>query len=126
MSNNVYGVCGSTGSISVALGYNNISTGYNNIAIGHNSTSGGGVPGLSGIITNWKDDVMKKYHMRFTIKSEYDVMTFAPLFTIIDTNNFNEYKIKPKGIPGIHIEVDEYIQKLIIDIREEKITNILK
>ena len=114
MSNNVYGVCGSTGSISVALGYNNISTGYNNIAIGHS------------IITDWKDDVMKKYHMRFTIKSEYDEMTFAPLFTIIDTNNFNEYKIKPKGIPGIHIEVDEYIQKLIIDIREEKITNILK
>lgn len=114
MSNNVYGVCGSTGSISVALGYNNISTGYNNIS------------GVPGVMTDWKDDVMKKYHMRFTIKSEYDVISFTPLFTIIDTNNFNEYKIKPKGIPGIHIEVDEYIQKIIVDTREEKITEILK
>jgi hypothetical protein len=124
-------VCGSTGAQGVC-GIRS-TTGYNNVAIGYNSTSGPsgmsghtGISGVPGVMTDWKDDIMKKYHMRFSIKSEYDAMTLAPSFTIIDTNNFNEYKLKPKSMSDSHIEVDEYIQKLIIDIREEKITNILK
>lgn len=128
-------IIGSVGPVGTqgVCGVRSITTGYNNVAIGYNSTSGPagmsgniGTPGVPGVITDWKDDLMKKYHMRFVIKSEYDAMTFAPLFTIIDTNNFNEYKLKPKNMSNSHIEVDEYIQKLIIDIREEKITNILK
>jgi hypothetical protein len=129
-------VCGSTGTFvgtQGVCGVKSTTTGYNNVAIGYNSTSGPagmsghtGISGVPGVMTDWKDELMKKYHMRFSIKSEYDAMTFAPSFTIIDTNNFNEYKLKPKSISDSHIEVDEYIQKLIIDIREEKITNILK
>lgn len=143
MSKKLYGVCGSvgtqgsigsTGSVG-AQGVCGVrsTTGHNNVAIGYNSTSGPvgmsghtGISGVPGVMTDWKDELMKKYHMRFVIKSEYDAMTFAPSFTIIDTNNFNEYKLKPKSMSDSNIEVDEYIQKLIIDIREEKITNILK
>lgn len=131
----VQGSIGSTGSVGTqgTCGVRSITTGYNNVAIGYNSTSGPtgmsghtGISGVPGVMTDWKDELMKKYHMRFVIKSEYDAMTFAPSFAIIDTNNFNEYKLKPKNMSDSHIEVDEYIQKLIIDIREEKITNILK
>ena len=149
MSKNLYGVCGSVGTqgsigSSGSVGAQGVcgvrsTTGHNNVAIGYNSTSGHfryhrpagmaghtGISGVPGVMTDWKDELMKKFHMRFSIKSEYDAMTFAPSFTIIDTNNFNEYKLKPKIMSDSHIEVDEYIQKLIIDIREEKITNILK
>lgn len=143
MSKNLYGVCGSVGTQGSigsigSVGTQGVcgirsTTGHNNVAIGYNSTSGPagmaghtGISGVPGVMTDWKDELMKKYHMRFSIKSEYDAMTFAPSFTIIDTNNFNEYKLKPKSMSDSHIEVDEYIQKLIIDIREEKITNILK
>ena len=81
--------------------------------------------GPSAMITDWKDELMKKYP-RFTITTEYeDRMTFAPTNIIIDNNTNKEYKFKPKSIFDIMNETDNYIKQLIISIRDHKITNII-
>ena len=87
-----------------------------------------GHPGPGGYqITDWKDELMKKYP-QFTIKTEYDAMTFAPTNTIIDNRTGEEYKLTPSNISNmsdIINETDLFIQKLIITIRDEKITTII-
>ena len=84
--------------------------------------------------TDWKEDMMKKYP-RFTIKTEYDAMTFSPTNIIIDNRTNEEYKFKPQsgttatitagGVTTIMNETEQFIQSLIITIRDEKITNII-
>lgn len=121
-------------------GCNNISIGSTAIIGGQNNTTIGtcGSQGLYGTIgstgqkgtagpagyqiTDWKEELMKKYP-RFTIKTEYDVMTFAPTI-IIDNNTKEEYKFKPKSV-DIMNETEQFIQQLIIEIREGKINDII-
>lgn len=107
------------------------SSGYSNIAIGTSGVHGVvGSQGLSGqagfSITDWKDDLMKKYNNRFIIKTEYDEMTFAPTCIIIDTNTNKDYKFKPSEMSNMVNETDHFIQSLIILIRDNKINNILE
>ena len=109
-----------------------------------------GTTGLQGTqITDWKEDMMKKYP-RFTITTEYDAMTFAPINIIIDThevrvskevvkkkkwwqrkknkdtnNTRQEYKFKPSNISDIMNETEQFIQGLIVTIREDKINTII-
>ena len=85
---------------------------------GHQGTAGPG-----GYMTDWKEDMMKKYP-RFTIKTEYDVMTFSPTNIIIDNNTQKEYKFKPQFTSDIMNETEQFIQGLIITIRDEKINDI--
>lgn len=107
------------------------SSGYSNITIGTSGVHGVvGSQGLSGqagfSITDWKDDLMKKYNNRFIIKTEYDEMTFAPTSIIIDTNTNKDYKFKPSDMSDMANETDHFIQGLIILIRDNKINNILE
>jgi hypothetical protein len=95
------------------------------------STGIGGSTGLTGStgyqgfqITDWKEDMMKKYP-RFTIKTEYDVMTFSPTSIIIDKTTNKEYKYKATNITYIVDETEQFIQSLVIILRDEKINNIL-
>ena len=87
-----------------------------------------GHPGPGGYqITDWKDELMKKYP-QFTIKTEYDAMTFAPTNTIIDNRTGEEYKLTPSNISNmsdIMNETEQFIQGIIITIRDEKITTII-
>lgn len=80
-------------------------------------------------ITDWKDDMMKKYNNRFTIKTEYDEMTFYPITIIIDTNTNQEYKFKqsrhPNSLSYIMNETDNFIKELIITDRDIKINTVL-
>ena len=106
--------------------------GYSNIAIGtygpigtcgHQGTQGPG--GFQ--ITDWKDDLMKRYNNRFTIKTDYDAMDFSPKGIIVrDTNTNKDYNFKPSNMSDIMNETDIFIQSLIIIIRDNKINNILK
>jgi len=106
--------------------------GYSNIAIGtygpigtcgHQGTQGPG--GFQ--ITDWKDDLMKRYNNRFTIKTDYDAMDFSPKGIIIrDTNTNKDYNFKSSNMSDIMNETDIFIQSLIIIIRDNKINNILK
>ena len=101
----------------------------------------GGITGHSGPgryqITDWEEDMMKKYP-QFTIKTEYDTFSFAPTIIIIDTHEVRvskdthrtgeEYKLKPSNISNmsdIINETEQFIQSLIITIRDEKITTII-
>ena len=90
-----------------------------------------GHPGPGGYqITDWKEDLQKKYNNRFSIKVEYDAMTFAPNHVVIDNNTNKEYKINytktnPTTTSNIMKETDLFIQGLIITIRDEKITTII-
>ena len=86
---------------------------------GHQGTSG-----PQGYMTDWEEDMMKKYP-RFTIKTEYDAMTFSPTNIIIDNRTNEEYKFKPQFTSNIMNETDQFIQGLIITIREDKINNII-
>ena len=100
----------------------NLTYGSGGVA-GHQGTAGPG--GYQ--ITDWKEDMMKKYP-QFTIKTEYDAMTFAPTNTIIDNRTGEEYKLTPSNISNmsdIINETEQFIQKLIITIRDEKITTII-
>ena len=97
-------------------------------SIGIGSTVG--ITGLQGTagprgyqITDWKEDMMKKYP-RFTIKTDYDTMSFAPTNIIIDNNTGQEYKFKPQFTSDIMNETDQFIQALITIIRDEKINDI--
>jgi hypothetical protein len=125
------GTCGSIGSQGSmgtcgSIGIN----GYSGIGItGHQGTAG-----PQGYMTDWKEDMMKKYP-RFTIKTEYDAMTFTPTNIIIDNNTQKEYKFKPQsgttatitagGVTTIMNETEQFIQRLIVTIREDKINNII-
>ena len=99
------------------------STGYQgNIgSTGLQSTAGPG-----GYMTDWKDEIMKKYP-RFTIRTEYDVMTFAPINIIIDNNTEVEYNLNHiRQASGFNVnEAEQFIQQLIVTIREDKINNII-
>ncbi len=75
-------------------------------------------------ITDWKDDMMKKYP-RFNIKTDYDTFSFVPTNIITDTKTNKEYELKPNSISNIVEETEQFIQELIITIRDEKITNII-
>jgi hypothetical protein len=88
---------------------------------GHQGTSGPG--GFQ--ITDWKDDMMKKYP-RFNIqKTEYDTFSFVPINLITDTKTNKEYEFKPNSISNIVEETEQFIQSLITIIRDEKITQII-
>jgi len=76
-------------------------------------------------IPNWQDELESKYNNRFTIKTEYDAMTFAPIITVIDNNTNEEYKLKQQFTHTQPEETDLFIQQLITDIRETKINNII-
>ena len=91
----------------------------------------GGSTGLTGStgyqgfqITDWKEDMMRKYP-RFTIKTEYDVMTFSPTSIIIDKTTNKEYKYKATNVTYIVDETEQFIQSLVIILRDQKINNIL-
>ena len=95
------------------------------------STGIGGSTGLTGStgyqgfqITDWKEDMMRKYP-RFTIKTEYDVMTFSPTSIIIDKTTNKEYKYKATNVTYIVDETEQFIQSLVIILRDQKINNIL-
>jgi hypothetical protein len=98
-------------------------------SIGIGSTVG--ITGLQGTagprgyqITDWKEDMMKKYP-RFTIKTDYDTMSFAPTNIITDTRTNKEYEFTPQSISNIVEETDLFIKQLIVTIREDKINNII-
>jgi len=90
-----------------------------------NSTSGppghSGSPGIPGNI----EEIMKKYN-RFTIKIEYDEMTFAPICQITDNITGEKYTFKPNSITDSGDEIEKIMQKLITDIRQDKINKILE
>lgn len=89
-----------------------------------------GTTGLQGTqITDWKNELESKYP-RFTIKTEYDPMTmFAPSSTIqiIDKRTNEEYKFMSiySNMSKIVEETEQFIQRLIVTIREDKINNII-
>ena len=87
----------------------------------HQGTSGPG-----GYMTDWKEDMMKKYP-QFTIKIEYEPMNnyIDPIHVIIDKITNEEYKFKPSNMSNIMNETDLFIQGLIVTIRDEKITTII-
>lgn len=124
-NNIAIGTCGSigmTGSIGIGGSIGTCgSQGLHSVigTTGHQGTAGPG-----GYMTDWKEDIQKKYNNRFTIKTEYDVMTFSPTNIIIDNNTNEEYKFKPSNMSDIMNETDRYIQQLIIEIRDEKINDI--
>ena len=97
------------------------STGHGGLT-GHQGTSGPG--GYQ--ITDWKDELMKKYP-QFTIKIEYEPMNnyIDPIHVIIDKITNEEYKFKPSNMSNIMNETEQFIQQLIITIRDEKITTII-
>jgi hypothetical protein len=74
-------------------------------------------------IKDWKEDIMNKYP-RFIIKTDYDTMSFAPTNIITDTNTNKEYEFKPQSISNIVEETEQFIQSLIIIIRDEKLNDI--
>lgn len=86
---------------------------------GHQGTSGPG-----GYMTDWKEDIQKKYPS-FTITTEYDDMTFAPTNTIIDKRTNKEYKLTLTSISDIMNETDLFIKQLIVTIRDKKINDII-
>ena len=87
---------------------------------GHQGTSGPG--GYQ--ITDWKDELMKNYPC-FSIKTEYDAITFAPTNTIIDKRTNKEYKLTLTSISDIMNKTDLFIKQLIVTIRDKKINDII-
>ena len=90
---------------------------------GHQGTSG---PGAFQI-TDWKDELMRKYP-QFTIKIEYEPMLnyIDPIHVIIDNRTNKQYKIKhTTNQSNIMNETEQFIQGLIIKIRDEKITKVI-
>lgn len=84
-----------------------------------------GTQGQAGYqIIDWKENIQKKYNNRFIIQTDYDTMSFAPTNIITDTRTNKEYEFKPNNISDIMNETDKFIQGLIIEIRDEKITTI--
>ena len=87
----------------------------------HQGTSGPG-----GYMTDWKEDMMKKYP-QFTIKIEYELMNnyIDPIHVIIDKITNEEYKFKHSIMSNWMYETEQFIQELIITIRDEKITQVI-
>jgi len=117
---------------SIIAGYNNTATSTCSSVIGQNSISTCGSIGINGgpnprgyQITDWKEDIMNKYHNRFIIKTDYDAMSFAPTSIIIDNSTNKEYKLTPFNMSNIMNETEQFIQRLIITIREDKINTII-
>jgi hypothetical protein len=78
-------------------------------------------------ITDWKDELMRKYP-QFTIKIEYEPMLnyIDPIHIIIDNRTNKQYKIKhTNNQSNIMNETEQFIQGLIIKIRDEKITQVI-
>jgi hypothetical protein len=90
---------------------------------GHQGTSG---PGAFQI-TDWKDELMRKYP-QFTIKIEYEPMLnyIDPIHVVTDNRTNKQYKIKhTTNQSNIMNETEQFIQGLIITIRDEKITQVI-
>lgn len=90
---------------------------------GHQGTSG---PGAFQI-TDWKDELMRKYP-QFTIKIEYEPMLnyIDPIHVVTDNRTNKQYKIKhTTNQSNIMNETEQFIQELIIKIRDEKITQVI-
>jgi hypothetical protein len=90
---------------------------------GHQGTSG---PGAFQI-TDWKDELMRKYP-QFTIKIEYEPMLnyIDPIHVVTDNKTNKQYKIKhTTNQSNIMNETEQFIQELIITIRDEKITQVI-
>jgi len=90
---------------------------------GHGGTSG---PGAFQI-TDWKDELMRKYP-QFTIKIEYEPMLnyIDPIHVVTDNKTNKQYKIKhTTNQSNIMNETEQFIQELIITIRDEKITQVI-
>jgi len=111
MSNNtsIIGTCGSIGTKGLIGACGSIGT--------------TGSVGYQGYMTDWKEDIQKKYP-RFIIKTDYDTMSFAPTNIITDTKTNKEYEFKPNNISNIVEETEQFIQSLIIIIRDEKLNDI--
>lgn len=92
-------------------------------SIGAQGTAGPGSGAWQ--ITDWKEELMKKYNNRFTIETDYDAMSFAPNNIITDTKTNKEYEFKPQSISNIVEETDLFIQALITIIRDEKLNTII-
>jgi hypothetical protein len=112
-------------------GCNNIVTSTCSSVIGQNSISTCGSIGINGgtnprgyQITDWKEDLQKKYP-RFIIKTDYDTMSFAPTNIITDTKTNKEYEFTPKSMSNIVEETEQFIQRLIITIRDEKLNTLI-
>ena len=114
----VTGSIGATGSTGIG-GYTGLTSPYGVFA---GLTGSTGYQGFQ--ITDWKEDMMRKYP-RFTIKTEYDVMTFSPTSIIIDKTTNKEYKYKATNVTYIVDETEQFIQSLVIILRDQKINNIL-
>lgn len=135
---------------SIIVGSNNTVTGYQgSIVTGSQNLAGtcgsiaiGGTIGAQGTagpagyqITDWKEELQKKYHNRFIIRTEYDAVDFSPTNIITDTHevrvskdtttNNREYKFIPTNRSNIVKETDKFIQTLIIMIRDEKLDKII-
>jgi hypothetical protein len=117
---------------SIIAGYNNTATiTCSSIIGGQNSISTCGSIGINGgtnprgyQITDWKEDLQKKYP-RFIIKTDYDTMSFAPTNIITDTKTNKEYEFTPKSMSNIVEETEQFIQRLIITIRDEKLNTLI-
>jgi len=85
-----------------------------------------GISGTSGPISiiDFKDDLMKKYHMRFKIEVSSVSNSFLPTYEIIDKDGV-VYSFTPNSMSNARQEVDEYISQLITSIRQEKINNLI-
>ena len=85
-----------------------------------------GVSGVAGI--NIEERIMKimeKYNNRFTIKTQYDEMTFQPINEITDNTTGEKYTFKPNSITDMGDEIEKFMQKLVTDIRQDKINDII-
>lgn len=81
---------------------------------------------------DWKEMVENKYNNRFTITNEYDSTDLSTKCIIIDTNSNKQYKFTSQPnlltytyMSNIMNETEQFIQGLIIKIRDEKITTII-
>ena len=96
---------------------------------GHGGITGhGGTSGPGGYqITDWKEELMKKYP-QFTIKIEYEptLLKYIDQIPVVTDNRTNEeYEFKHSNHSNIVNETEQFIQELIITIRDEKITQVI-
>ena len=92
----------------------------------HGVIGSNGIQGTSGPAgSDWKQIIEDKYKNRFIIKTEYDAITLAPTTIIIDNNTGEEYKFKPLSMYNIMNETENFINELIITLRDLKINNII-
>jgi hypothetical protein len=82
-----------------------------------------GTSGPSGYGIN---EVKRKYMNRFNIDAFLEPDNFMPLYKIIDNITGVEYKLRPTSMITIIEELENYLNELIINIRNEKINNIIE